>query len=116
MNTITNPSKIGTWHGWTEPAEQYDPLEDAAECPRCGELPEWERDGKWSSRHRLNCCGINNSTRGAYQGQEVKTVIAWNEAVAYEKEVILWDQEEAKTEARHEVEDKWVDENLPEVA
>lgn len=99
---------------WAGPPD--DPLEYAWPCPHCGELPEWERDGKFSTRHRLNCCGINDGTRGYYIGHEVAAVIAWNAAVEWEKEAIAWAQEEEKQEARHAADDAWADANLMDVA
>lgn len=111
MNATALKIAALTWEGAPD-----DPMEYAHPCPHCGELPEWERDGKFSSRHRLNCCNTNGSARGYYRGQEADAVIAWNEAVARETEALRWAKEEAESEARHAAEDAWVDANLPMVA
>jgi len=124
MNTTTNTATpTQSWSDramaaalreWEGPPT--DPLELAQPCPHCGELPEWERDGKFSARHRLNCCHTNDSARGYYGGQEIQAVIAWNKAAAIEQEVITWAQEEAEQEARRAEEDAWADANLPAAA
>jgi len=118
MNTTQNPSQTGTWRGWTEPTPDYehDPLEDVLPCPHCGELPEWERDGRFSSRYRLNCCGINSIARGHYKDHEIDAVTAWNGVVEWERECIQWRREADETETRHAEEDAWADENLPMLA
>lgn len=99
---------------WNGPPD--DPMEYALDCPHCGETPEWERDGKYSSRLRLNCCRINNASHGYYKGREADAVINWNEAVAWETEALRWAKEEAESEARHAAEDAWVDAHIPAAA
>lgn len=96
---------------WDGPPD--DPMEYAQPCPHCGELPEWERAGKYSPRWRLNCCHLRDYDQGHTKNQEIDEVISWNETVEWEKEGIAWAAYEREKEASHAEEDAWADANLP---
>jgi hypothetical protein len=103
-----------TFKNWRNAMKMADILKDAHQCPLCGNIPEWERDGKFLQRWRLNCCHINSWGRVFCTGKEADAIIAWNSAVDCENDAIAFAREERELKARRVDEDIWVDKNLPE--